>query len=124
MITFQETPDQLEIIGRGFGWELKKYEKKGLLKIIFTSPVELDINEHIFVIKKPVEENKVKRIVIDNLKDIEIVANDPIWYHDYVYSLVNFFKSKTITSMLTTETEELFGVPKCYQVVYHLLLIM
>ncbi|MEW6607878.1 MAG: ATPase domain-containing protein [bacterium] len=112
MVTYQETPDQLEIIGRSFGWDLKKYEEEGLLKIIYTSPVELDIDEHTLVIKKAVEEAKVKRIVVDNLRDIEIVANNQVRYHNFVYSLVNFFKSKTITSILTTETEDLFGVPK------------
>ncbi|MEW6619357.1 MAG: ATPase domain-containing protein [bacterium] len=112
MVTYQETPDQLEIIGKGFGWNLKKYEEEGLLKIIYTSPVELDIDEHAIAIKKAVEEGSLKRVVIDNLRDIEIVANNTVRYHDYVYSLVNFFKSKTITSILTTETEELFGVPR------------
>jgi circadian clock protein KaiC len=110
MVTFQENESQLENIGKGFGWDLRKYKDKSLLKIIHTPPIELNIDEHILLLKKNLK--GIKRVVVDNLRDIEILINDHVRYHDYVYSLVNLFKINGVTSILTTETEEIFGSPK------------
>ena len=112
LVTFQETPDQLSTIAKGFGWDLPSLSKAGHLKILYSSPVELSIDEHAMLIKSTIQEVGAKRVVIDSLMDIEIATLDKVRYKDYIYSLVNFFKSEGITSVLTNEIPELFGSVK------------
>jgi circadian clock protein KaiC len=107
LVTFEESPAQLYVMAKSLGWNLKKLEDKGLLKILYISPVELNLDELAEIIKTAIDEMDAQRIVIDTLTDIEIESEEQIRYRDYIYSLVNFFKSKGITSMLLNETVEL-----------------
>ena len=114
LVTFQETPEQLFTIAKGFGWDLPALCKvvDGLcpvLKLLYTSPVELSVDEHAMLIKSAIQEIGAKRVVIDSLMDIEIATSDKVRYKDYIYSLVNFFKAEGITAVLTNEIPELFG---------------
>jgi circadian clock protein KaiC len=108
-ITFQETPDHLKAITRGFGWDLDAFIERGLLKVLYTSPVEMGVDEHTQTIKAAIDEIGAQRVVIDSLMDIEIATPDKVRFKDYVYSLVNDFRARGITSMLTNEIPELFG---------------
>jgi circadian clock protein KaiC len=112
IISFQESPSQLYEIARGFGWELEEEEKKGKLKLLYTSPVELSVDEHAAYIKDAVDRIKAERVLIDSLMDLEIATPNKVRYKDYVYSLANFFRSKGITSLMTNEIPELFGPVK------------
>ena len=108
-VTFQETPEHLKNIARGFGWDLGRYIDRGLLKILYTSPVEMGVDEHTESIKDAIAAVGARRVVIDSLMDIEIATPDKVRYKDYVYSLVSDFRGRGITSMLTNEIPELFG---------------
>jgi len=109
IVNFQETPSQLNTIALGFGWDLRKMEKEGALKLLYSSPVEMNVDRHTALIQDAVEEMGAKRILIDSLMDIKIATPDKVRYKDYIYSLANFFKSKGVTSMMTNEIPELFG---------------
>jgi circadian clock protein KaiC len=108
-VTFQETPDHLKATARGFGWDLEDFIQRGLLKVLYTSPVEMGVDEHTQTIKAAIDEIGARRVVIDSLMDIEIATLDKVRFKDYVYSLVNDLRSRGITSMLTNEIPELFG---------------
>lgn len=108
-VSFQETPDHLKSITEGFGWHLDDFIEQGLLKLLYTSPVEMGVDEHTAAIKEAIAEIGAQRVVIDSLMDIEIATPNNVRYKDYVYSLVNEFRSRGITSMLTNEIPELFG---------------
>jgi circadian clock protein KaiC len=108
-VTFQETPDYLRFNSSLFGWDLEKLEKQGLLKILYSSPVELGVDEHTMVIRKAINDISAKRVVIDSLMDIEIATVDKVRFKDYVYSLAAYFRSQQITAIVTNEIPELFG---------------
>ncbi|MCG6860457.1 MAG: hypothetical protein LJE70_04135 [Chromatiaceae bacterium] len=108
-VTFQETPEHLKNIARGFGWDLGTFVDKGLLEILYTSPVEMGVDEHTEAIKDAIGKVGARRVVIDSLMDIEIATPDKVRFKDYVYSLVSDFRGRGITSMLTNEIPELFG---------------
>ena len=109
MVTFQETPGHLASVARGFGWDLEAMQASGLLRLLYSSPVELSVDEHTAMIKDAIQEMGAKRVVIDSLMDIEIATPDKVRYKDYIYSLVSYFRSQGITSLLTNEIPKLFG---------------
>lgn len=108
-VTFQETPVHLRTIAKPFGWDLEALENKGMLKILYTSPVEMSVDQHAMLIKQELKELGAKRVVIDSLMDIEIATFHKVRFKDYVYSLVNYFREEGITAILTNEIPELFG---------------
>lgn len=108
-VTFQETPSPLKTTAKNFGWELEKLEREKKIKLMYTSPVELGVDEHSFLIRETIREMGAKRLVVDNLMGIEIATPDKVRYKDFVYSLVAFLQSRGVTSLLTNEVPELFG---------------
>ncbi len=109
LVTFQETPSMLHAFARGFGWDLHNMEQQGLLSLLYSSPVELGVDEHTHLIRQSIQRSGARRVAMDSLKDIELATPDKVRYKDYVYSLVNSFRRGGITSMLTSEISEIFG---------------
>lgn len=108
-VCFQETPSHLRALARGFGWDLADLEAQGLLKLFYTSPVELIVDQHTAHIKQAIAELGARHVVIDGLKDIEMATPDKVRFKDYIYSLANFFRAQGINGLLTNETPQLFG---------------
>jgi len=109
LVSFQEPPDQLKMIAKCFSWDIEKEIAEKKLFIFYTSPVELDLDQHAFLVKEKIEEMGIKRVVVDSLMDIELAAFSDVHFRDHIYSLVNFFKSQGVTSVLTNELTEVFG---------------
>jgi len=109
IVTFQENPSQLREIVHSFGWDLEELEKKGLLVHLYNSPVEIQPDVHASRVREAVERIGARRVLIDSIKDIEIATPDKVRYKDYIYSIVNEFKMKGISLILTNEIPELFG---------------
>lgn len=109
IVAFQENPAQLREIARSFGWNLDEMEKQGLLVHLYNSPVEIQPDIHVARIREAVERVNAKRVLIDSIKDIEIATPDKVRYKDYIYSIVNEFKVKGVTLLLTNEIPEFFG---------------
>lgn len=110
--TFQETPDQLCRIAGGFGWDLKQMEREGILRLLYSPPVELDIDRFAAELQGAIAKIGARRVVIDSVVDLEAGAPSEGRYKEFVYSLVSIFKSQGITSLMTSETPDLFGSVK------------
>ncbi|MDH7486379.1 MAG: ATPase domain-containing protein [Anaerolineae bacterium] len=109
-ISFQEDPNQLAQIARNFGFDLEALRAQGLVAMFYTSPVELDVDEHILKIVETIERVGARRVVIDSVSVFEAgTVRDPNRYFNYVYSLVQWFKNHGVTAMLTYERSEMFG---------------
>ncbi len=109
-VSFQEDPNQLAQVARNFGFDVADLQSRGLAEIFYTSPVELDIDEHVPKIAHLVERLKAKRVVIDSVTDFEAGAFfDKERFFNYVYSLVQWFKDRRISAMMTAQTAEMFG---------------
>lgn len=109
-ISFQEDPNQLTQIANNFGFDLRRLQAQGLVAMFYTSPVELDVDEHVLKIIDTVERIGARRVVIDSIADFEAgTGRDPDRYFNFIYSLVQWFKNRGITAMLTYERSEMFG---------------
>lgn len=109
-ISFQEDPSQLAQIARNFGFEVDRLRAEGLLDMFYTSPVELDVDEHVLAMVECVERVKARRVVIDSVADFEAgTRRDEDRYFNYVYSLIQWFKNRGITALLTHEMGRMFA---------------
>ena len=102
-VNFQENPVQLRRAMTALGFPLGE-DGTGNLHLRYASPVELQIDSIIGDIFDLIATRGIRRVVIDAVGDLATAANDPQRLHDYLYSLVQHFVVKGVTSLLTFES--------------------
>ncbi|MCE8422554.1 MAG: hypothetical protein J5U17_06715 [Candidatus Methanoperedens sp.] len=110
IISFEEWPQKIIRNARAFGWDFEDLQKKNMVKFIYFPPALFNADEHGVMIKEFIKENNVKRIFFDGIENLVIALSDAIKRREYVHSLVDHFSSNGITTLLTNEIPELFGV--------------
>ncbi len=77
-VTFEETPQDIEINMRGFGWDLARWRREGRLAFVDVSPPEddhlvigeFDLSGLLSRIAHAVDSVKAKRIVVDSITQL------------------------------------------------------
>jgi circadian clock protein KaiC len=108
MISLDEHPQQICRNADRLGIELQKHVENGNIRIIFDSPLELDLDEHFSQIKRYVEENKIERVVVDSLAAYENAQPDEA--REFICALSTYFKDNLVTAFFNYESPELVGV--------------
>jgi len=111
ILTFEEFPSQYYHDALGFGWDLRKYEEAGLLKIIFTQPQDAfqEIDEMGGKIETLIDEMGIKRCLIDSLTHFEAETSDPHELRHIEYQFLTSLKREGLTSILLRENDNLLG---------------
>ncbi len=111
LVTFEQFPEQYYRDAQNFGWDFRRLEREGLLKVIMTSPeiLKLDLERVSGMVEQAVMEMGVKRIVVDSITHFERLASDPVDLRNMEYSLVNALKRLELTAILTRESPALMG---------------
>lgn len=111
IITFEEFPKQYYYDAAAFGWDLKELEKKGLLKIIMTSPEvsKLDISSVGGMLEQNIDQMGAKRIVVDSMTHFSRLTQDPVELRSLEFDFINALKRERLTSVLTKESPVLLG---------------
>lgn len=114
MITFEELPQQIYRDAKNFGWDLRQLEQENKLRIICTSPSMVSNPDVLSgIIDKEIESIAAKRLVVDSLTVVEIFSEDPN-KRSMLYRLINHFKTRKVTAILTNESTELYGTPSLH----------
>jgi circadian clock protein KaiC len=106
-INFQENPAQLRRAIANLGTDPKLATARGF-GLLYASPVELQIDSIVVEIFEAIKTGSIRRLVIDAVGDLAEAANDPQRLHDYLYSLIQHFAVRGVTTMLTLESGEGF----------------
>jgi circadian clock protein KaiC len=111
MITFEEFPQQYYRDAAAFGWDFKEFEKKGLLKIIMTSPEvsRMDIESVGGMIETYIAQTGARRVVVDSMTHFTRLTQDPIELRGIEFNFINALKREGLTSILTRESPVLLG---------------
>jgi circadian clock protein KaiC len=109
LIAFEESDEQLYRNAESFGQDLRKYVKKGLVRLFTSSPEELKPEEHFKRIRDIIEEVKVKRFVIDSLSALERIYA-PDRFREFTVGLNTYLKTQGVTSVMTNTTASLLDV--------------
>ncbi|MTI79734.1 MAG: circadian clock protein KaiC [Firmicutes bacterium] len=105
-VSFEENDRQLLKGAENLGMNFNSYINKGVFKILHVSPIELDVDKHVYEIQRIVKENNVKRLVIDSISSFEIGMHDKVKYSDYIWALTDYFKSQGVSVLLTHELHD------------------
>jgi circadian clock protein KaiC len=103
LVNFQESPTQLARAMVSLGWDLEALRRPDRLDVLYTSPVELQMDTIVEKLLERVEANGVRRVVIDALGDLARSATDDRRFSDYIYALTQEFAARKVTSLFLLE---------------------
>jgi circadian clock protein KaiC len=104
--TFQENPSQLERILGGFGWSLEEKD----VHLFYRSAVDLYIDEWMSLLLEQIERLGVRRVLVDSIGDLEMVAADQMRFREFAYSFVQRCTRSGVSVMFTMELRDMFLV--------------
>jgi KaiC/GvpD/RAD55 family RecA-like ATPase len=103
-VTLEENPDDIKADAKMFGWDFDKYEKRGLFRLIYHDPAQ--VNNLGSVIIDEINTVKAKRLVIDSTSLIGLNLQDVSKIRKTLYSLINVIKRNKCTAIITAEIPE------------------
>jgi circadian clock protein KaiC len=101
-VNFQENPTQLARAIGNLGGDVLALRDQGL-HLLYTSSVELQIDNLIVQMFHLIERHGVRRVVVDAIGDLSLASADVHRTHDYLYALVQRFTVAGITGLLLLE---------------------
>ncbi|WP_105428012.1 MULTISPECIES: ATPase domain-containing protein [Neorhizobium] len=109
-ITLSETERELQLVASRHGWSLKGIEVFELVppettldpdrELTVFHPAEMELNETTKLILDRVSELNPRRVVVDSLSELRLLAHSPLRYRRQVLALKHFFASRQCTVIL------------------------
>jgi circadian clock protein KaiC len=111
ILTFEQFPQQYYRDAATLGWDFRRLEDEGQLKIIMSSPEvsRLDLERTEGRIEQLARSMGARRVLVDSLSHFERLTEDPVELRQLIYSFVNGLKREGLTAILTRESPALLG---------------
>ncbi|MBE9472632.1 MAG: ATPase [Chloroflexi bacterium] len=111
ILTFEEFPQQYYRDAASFGWDFRRMEREGRLRVVMTSPEvsKADLEQVGGRIERLTREIGARRILVDSLSHFERLSEEPARLRGIVYGFINSLKRENLTAVLTRETVALLG---------------
>jgi circadian clock protein KaiC len=111
IVTFEEFPQQYYRDAEGFGWDFRRLERDGKLRVIMTSPEvsRSDLEGVGGTIETLAREMGARRVLVDSVSHFDQLTDDPIELRAVVYGFINALKREGLTGVLTRESPVLLG---------------
>ena len=103
-ITLEERPEDIKADAMQFGWDFDSFEKKGLCRIIYHDPAQ--VNNLGSVIIDEIKNLKAKRLVIDSTSLIGLNLQEPSQIRKMLLNIVNIIKRTGCVAILISEIPE------------------
>src|SRR6266852_7424541 len=110
LVSLDEHPAQILRNAGTLGLDLKEQIDAGMIRVLYDSPQELEIDAHFDLIIRTIEEHKMQRLLIDGMTSYSTAIGDQSLYRDFIHSLVAYSKHHLMTTIFNYENPELFGV--------------
>jgi circadian clock protein KaiC len=111
IITFEEFAQQYYHDAAAYGWDFLDLEKKGLLRVVMTSPEvsQLDLQSVNGIIENHINHTGARRVVVDSVTHFARLTQDPVELRSIEFAFINALKRQGLTSILTRESPVLLG---------------
>ena len=111
IVTFEHFPKKLLRDASSLGYDLRDMERRGMLRILFTSP-EIFFEQAQAsggLLDTMVQELGAKRILVDSISHLERLARDPVRLREIAFSFVNALLRHGLTAIVTQEDSDITG---------------
>ena len=104
-VTFEEKKNEFYENMKEFGWELEKYEEKGLFTFLEYSPIKVKtmLEEGGGSIESLILKNKITRIAIDSISSFALLFKDELERREAALTLFGMIHDWHCTSLLTLQ---------------------
>lgn len=103
-ITLEEDPEDIKEDVRVFGWDFDRFEKKGLCRILYHDPAQ--VNNLGSLIIDEIKNMKAKRLVIDSTSVVGLNINDVSQIRKMLFNIINVIKKNKCTALIISEIPE------------------
>jgi circadian clock protein KaiC len=111
LITLDEPPAQLVRNATSIGIDLQAEIDRGLIRLWFEPPQEIEIDRHFSQIEEMVRTFRPQRVVIDSLSTYgSNIGTDGRDYRDFFHALVVLMKEYQVTAIYNHENPEMLGM--------------
>jgi len=111
LLSLDEQVPQLLRNATSIGIDLQKEIDRGIVRMYYDSPQEIDIDYHFHKIELVVEEFKPKRVLIDSLSTYgQSLGTQGRLFRDFFHALVALMKEHQIAAIYNHENPEMLGM--------------
>jgi circadian clock protein KaiC len=110
MISLDEHPEQVMRNAETLGLNLREHLESGTIQFFYDCPRELELDVHFARITRTIEAHQVERLIIDGMTSYQSALEDEQLYREFFHALVSYSKQRLMTTFLSYENPELFGV--------------
>lgn len=110
MVSLDEHPEQVVRNAATLGLNLKEHLDSGVIQFFYDCPRELELDVHFAHIVRTIEEHHIERLIVDGMTSYQTALEDEQLYREFFHALVGFCKGRLMTTFLSYENPELFGI--------------
>jgi circadian clock protein KaiC len=110
MVSLDEHPEQVMRNAETLGLNLRQHLDSGVIQFFYDCPRELELDVHFARITRTIEEHKIERLIVDGLTSYTSALEDEQQYREFFHALVSYTKQRLMTTFLSYENPELFGL--------------
>jgi circadian clock protein KaiC len=110
MVSLDEHPEQVMRNAETLGLNLREHMDSGMIQFFYDCPREMELDVHFSRITQTIEEHQIERLIIDGMTSYTAALEDETLYREFFHALVNYTKQRLMTTFLSYENPELFGL--------------
>jgi circadian clock protein KaiC len=110
MVSLDEHPEQVMRNAETLGLNLREHLDSGMIQFFYDCPREMELDVHFARITRTIEAHNIERLIIDGLTSYTASLEDEQLYREFFHAMVNYSKQRLMTTFLSYENPELFGV--------------
>jgi circadian clock protein KaiC len=110
MVSLDEHPEQVMRNAETLGLNLRQHLDSGAIQFFYDCPRELELDVHYAHIIRTIEEHQIERLIVDGMTSYTSALQDEQQYREFFHALVSYSKERLMTTFLSYENPELFGV--------------
>jgi circadian clock protein KaiC len=110
MVSLDEHPEQVMRNAETLGLNLREHLESGMIQFYYDCPRELEPDVHFAHITRTIEEHHIERLIIDGMTSYQSALDDQQVYREFFHALISYSKQRLMTTFLSYENPELFGV--------------
>jgi circadian clock protein KaiC len=110
MVSLDEHPEQVMRNAETLGLNLRQHLDSGAIQFFYDCPRELELDVHFARITRTIEEHQIERLIVDGMTSYTSALEDQQQYREFFHALVSYSKDHLMTTFLSYENPELFGL--------------
>ena len=111
MFSLDETPAQIQRNAKSLGIELEPQITRGMVRVQYDTPQEIEVDRHFYQIEQMVEDFKPTRVVIDSLSTYGSALGSSVRiFRDFFHALVALMKQHQVAAIYNHENPEILGM--------------